>query len=164
MFEDFLKKKNEPQITLRDLIIVDYIKMYAAECEYIKKNYIPEVGPSEILQGELLREIELIRKEEIYPDDVEIILDNTLKEGQEQVVQEAQDGYKNVKYIETYLSEIFERYTDQPQKVLFESMQYSLLAGGKRLRPIFVLDFCRMCGGGRTSYLFKSGLAGQRDG
>jgi geranylgeranyl diphosphate synthase type II len=26
-------------------------------------------------------------------------------------------------------------------------MEYSLLAGGKRLRPIFVLDFCRMCGG-----------------
>ena len=36
---------------------------------------------------------------------------------------------------------------DAPQKVLFESMRYSLLAGGKRLRPIFVLDFCRMCGG-----------------
>ena len=35
----------------------------------------------------------------------------------------------------------------EPQKVLFESMDYSLLAGGKRLRPIFVLDFCRMCGG-----------------
>ena len=26
-------------------------------------------------------------------------------------------------------------------------MRYSLLAGGKRLRPIFVFDFCRMCGG-----------------
>ena len=26
-------------------------------------------------------------------------------------------------------------------------MEYSLLAGGKRLRPIFVFDFCRMCGG-----------------
>ena len=25
-------------------------------------------------------------------------------------------------------------------------MRYSLLAGGKRLRPIFVFDFCRMCG------------------
>ena len=30
---------------------------------------------------------------------------------------------------------------------LAEAMRYSLLAGGKRLRPIFVLDFCRMCGG-----------------
>ena len=35
----------------------------------------------------------------------------------------------------------------EPQKILYEAMDYSLLAGGKRLRPIFVLDFCRMCGG-----------------
>ena len=35
----------------------------------------------------------------------------------------------------------------EPQNVLYESMDYSLLAGGKRLRPIFVLEFCRMCGG-----------------
>lgn len=37
--------------------------------------------------------------------------------------------------------------TTQPQAQLFEAMRYSLLAGGKRLRPIFVLDFCNMCGG-----------------
>lgn len=36
---------------------------------------------------------------------------------------------------------------DEPQKILFEAMRYSLLAGGKRLRPVFVFDFCRMCGG-----------------
>ncbi len=35
----------------------------------------------------------------------------------------------------------------EPQKPLYESIEYSLLAGGKRLRPIFVFDFCRMCGG-----------------
>ena len=34
-----------------------------------------------------------------------------------------------------------------PQAELFRSMRYSLLAGGKRLRPVFVFDFCRMCGG-----------------
>ena len=50
-------------------------------------------------------------------------------------------------YAEQYLAEIFDRYETQPQKILFESMKYSLLAGGKRLRPIFVFDFCRMCGG-----------------
>ena len=50
-------------------------------------------------------------------------------------------------YIESYLKEIFDDYKDQPQKLLFEAMQYSLLAGGKRLRPIFAFDFCRMCGG-----------------
>lgn len=35
----------------------------------------------------------------------------------------------------------------EPQKVLFESMEYSLLARGKRLRPIFAYEFCRMSGG-----------------
>ena len=50
-------------------------------------------------------------------------------------------------YIESYLAEIYDRFADQPQKQLFESMKYSLLAGGKRLRPMFVFDFCRMCGG-----------------
>ena len=49
-------------------------------------------------------------------------------------------------YIEDYLNnECFLH--DEPQKELFDAMRYSLLAGGKRLRPIFVFDFCRMCGG-----------------
>ena len=47
--------------------------------------------------------------------------------------------------IEAYLQGCFTE--DQPQKVLFESMRYSLLAGGKRLRPTFVLAFCDLCGG-----------------
>ena len=50
-------------------------------------------------------------------------------------------------FIESYLKGIYEKFADQPQKPLFEAMEYSLLAGGKRLRPIFALDFCRMCGG-----------------
>ena len=40
-------------------------------------------------------------------------------------------------YIENYLSDIYRKYQNQPQKPLFEAMEYSLLAGGKRLRPIF---------------------------
>ncbi len=47
--------------------------------------------------------------------------------------------------IESYLQDCFTE--EQPQKILFESMRYSLLAGGKRLRPIFVLAFCDLCGG-----------------
>lgn len=47
--------------------------------------------------------------------------------------------------IEAYLRGCFT--DDQPQQVLFDSMRYSLLAGGKRLRPIFVLAFCDLCGG-----------------
>ena len=49
--------------------------------------------------------------------------------------------------VEKYLDSECFQYSDEPQKELFDAMRYSLLAGGKRLRPIFVLDFCRMCGG-----------------
>ena len=34
-----------------------------------------------------------------------------------------------------------------PQKQLLEAMRYSLLAGGKRIRPVLTLEFCRLCGG-----------------
>ena len=34
-----------------------------------------------------------------------------------------------------------------PQKRLFDAMRYSLLAGGKRIRPVLTLEFCRICGG-----------------
>ena len=50
-------------------------------------------------------------------------------------------------YIETYLKNFYGELHDLPQNTLFDAMEYSLLAGGKRLRPIFVFDFCRMCGG-----------------
>lgn len=50
-------------------------------------------------------------------------------------------------HIEEYLDKVCFQYNDEPQKVLFDAMRYSLLAGGKRLRPVFVFDFCRMCGG-----------------
>lgn len=33
------------------------------------------------------------------------------------------------------------------QAGLFDSMRYSLLAGGKRIRPVLLLEFCRLCGG-----------------
>ena len=48
-------------------------------------------------------------------------------------------------HIESYLAESFSKYNGHPQQQLFSSMKYSLLAGGKRLRPVFVFDFCRMC-------------------
>ncbi len=49
-------------------------------------------------------------------------------------------------YTEKFLTDYYARFADEPQKTLYESMQYSLLAGGKRLRPIFAYEFCRMCG------------------
>lgn len=36
---------------------------------------------------------------------------------------------------------------DQGQKEVVRAMRYSLENGGKRLRPILVLEFCRVCGG-----------------
>ena len=50
-------------------------------------------------------------------------------------------------HIEHFLEDWYSRFDDEPQKLLFDSVKYSLLAGGKRLRPIFAYEFCRMCGG-----------------
>ena len=50
-------------------------------------------------------------------------------------------------FMEDYLKSLYREFRSEPQTLLFDAMEYSLLAGGKRLRPIFVLDFCRMCGG-----------------
>ena len=50
-------------------------------------------------------------------------------------------------YIEEYLERYFNRSDSEPQKILFDSMKYSLLAGGKRLRPVLAFEFCRLCGG-----------------
>lgn len=47
--------------------------------------------------------------------------------------------------VEAFLEEQFKE--NLPQKQLFESMRYSLLAGGKRIRPILALEFCRASGG-----------------
>ena len=50
-------------------------------------------------------------------------------------------------YIEGYLKDFYAQWHTEPQKPLFEAMEYSLLAGGKRLRPILAFEFCRVCGG-----------------
>ena len=51
--------------------------------------------------------------------------------------------YQNAveEHLDTYFKD------DLPQSRLFEAMRYSLLAGGKRIRPVLVLEFCRICGG-----------------
>lgn len=47
--------------------------------------------------------------------------------------------------VERYLSALF---ADKvPYQELYDAMRYSLLAGGKRLRPILTMEVCRMCGG-----------------
>ena len=49
-------------------------------------------------------------------------------------------------FIEEHLKCFYAQYEKEPQQLLFDAVQYSLLSGGKRLRPIFTLEFCRMCG------------------
>ena len=46
--------------------------------------------------------------------------------------------------IEEYLSGLFT--ADTPYKKLYESIRYSLLAGGKRIRPVLTLEFARLGG------------------
>ena len=41
----------------------------------------------------------------------------------------------------------------EPHADLYDAMNYSLLAGGKRLRPILALECCRLCGGTDTQAL-----------
>ena len=55
--------------------------------------------------------------------------------------------YKNM--VESYLANYFGE-AKRPYQKLIDSMEYSLMAGGKRLRPALVLEFCRVCGGDVT--------------
>ena len=52
--------------------------------------------------------------------------------------------YKNM--VEDYMANYF-GHEKRPYQKLIDSMEYSLMAGGKRLRPALVLEFCRVCGG-----------------
>ena len=47
--------------------------------------------------------------------------------------------------IEAWLNTCFDG--REPRSNLYDAMRYSLLAGGKRIRPVLVLETCRMCGG-----------------
>ena len=51
------------------------------------------------------------------------------------------------KYIENYLQNWLQKFDKEPQKILYDAMGYSLLGGGKRIRPILTLEFCRLCCG-----------------
>ena len=53
--------------------------------------------------------------------------------------------------VENRLSTLFTK--DVPDETLAESMRYSLLAGGKRIRPVIVLEFAKAAGGDMESAL-----------
>ena len=50
-------------------------------------------------------------------------------------------------FVDSSLESYFKLDDSFPNKGLADAMRYSLLAGGKRIRPILVLEFCRICGG-----------------
>lgn len=60
-------------------------------------------------------------------------------------LEERNEQYRS--YIEQYLTAWMDQFAEEPQKTLYDAMRYSLLGGGKRLRPIMTLEFCRMCCG-----------------
>lgn len=49
--------------------------------------------------------------------------------------------------IEEYLKHCLAVPSELTQKSVLEAMAYSVEAGGKRIRPILTLEFCRLCGG-----------------
>ena len=53
--------------------------------------------------------------------------------------------------VEQRLNECF--LTDCPQKELLDAMRYSLLAGGKRIRPVLTMKFCQTAGGSMEAAL-----------
>lgn len=53
--------------------------------------------------------------------------------------------YKEI--IDTALAQMYDLSEEFAYRGLAEAMRYSLLAGGKRIRPMLVLEFCRVCGG-----------------
>lgn len=55
--------------------------------------------------------------------------------------------------IESALDKVLDSASSVPQAGLAEAMRYSLLAGGKRIRPMLVLEFCRVAGGDIESAL-----------
>lgn len=57
--------------------------------------------------------------------------------------------------VEEYLARQFGTKTDYG--ILLEAMRYSLLAGGKRLRPIFLMAFCEAVGGDPVAALPAAG-------
>ncbi len=65
---------------------------------------------------------------------------------------------KKTKQIEDLLKEYLPEITG-PQQLIMEAMEYSLLAGGKRLRPMLMQEAYRLCGGkGRVIEPFMAAI------
>ena len=62
---------------------------------------------------------------------------------------------RHARAVDAYLKQALSRPGDAPPR-LIESVNYSVTAGGKRLRPALVLECCQACGGGADN---RSALA-----
>ncbi len=64
--------------------------------------------------------------------------------------QEKKLYYKEIteKHLNDYMT-----FPSAKQDKLYEAMRYSLNAGGKRIRPILALEFCKICGGDENAAL-----------
>ncbi|MDO5560613.1 MAG: polyprenyl synthetase family protein [Oscillospiraceae bacterium] len=65
-------------------------------------------------------------------------MDNNIKSTMNMYARAVEDNLK--KYTQANME-------DLPQKTLLDAMKYSLEAPGKRIRPVLVYEFCRVCGG-----------------
>ncbi len=54
--------------------------------------------------------------------------------------------------VENRINELFPE-VDAPYNSVINAARYSLLNGGKRIRPVIMMEFCRLCGGNRESAL-----------
>ncbi len=63
------------------------------------------------------------------------------------------DPKEYVPRIEEALRRFVPEEKERMQSGLFEAMRYSLLAGGKRIRPVLLLEFCGVCGGDQQAAL-----------
>lgn len=54
---------------------------------------------------------------------------------------------ENISLIEKTIAQLIPDNTQDAQKMLLAAMKHSLSAGGKRIRPMLALEFCRLCGG-----------------
>ena len=57
------------------------------------------------------------------------------------------------KLVEQQLLTYIQPEEDKGQGIIYEACRYSAMAGGKRLRPALVLEFCRVCGGNQQAAL-----------
>ncbi len=59
----------------------------------------------------------------------------------------------NIALIEQTIAQLLPDGKQDAQKMLLAAMKHSLSAGGKRIRPMLALEFCRLCGGTDTQVL-----------